>query len=103
MHRAQRAEPLWLDEHAEGATLVFRGNSLRAVVDAAAAGLGLTVLPHFLASRTRGLEPLAPDVLGTRTMSIVVHPDLVRVARVRAVIDFLANAVLRDHAAGVFG
>jgi DNA-binding transcriptional LysR family regulator len=93
----------WLDEHAEGASIVFRGNSLRAIVDAAVAGLGLTVLPHFLAARTPGLSLLAPDVLGTRTLSIVVHPDLVRVARVRAVIDFLTEAVLRDHAAGVFG
>jgi DNA-binding transcriptional LysR family regulator len=93
----------WLDEHAEGASIVFRGNSLRAIVDAAVAGLGLTVLPHFLAARTPGLSLLAPDVLGRRTLSIVVHPDLVRVARVRAVIDFLTEAVLRDHAAGMFG
>ncbi len=93
----------WLDEHAEGASIVFRGNSLRAVVDAAVAGLGLTVLPHFLASRTPGLGLLAPEVLGTRTLSVVVHPDLVHVARVRTVIDFLADAVRRDHDAGAFG
>jgi DNA-binding transcriptional LysR family regulator len=93
----------WLDEHAEGASIVFRGNSLRAIVDAAVAGLGLTVLPHFLASRSLGLELLAPEILGTRTLSVVVHPDLVHVARVRTVIDFLADTVLRDHAAGVFG
>lgn len=93
----------WLDEHAEGASVVFRGNSLRAVVDAAAAGLGLTVLPHFLGARTAGLALVSPDVLGTRTLSLVVHPDLVNVARVRAVLDFLADAVRRDHAAGVFG
>ena len=93
----------WLNEHAARATVVFRGSSLRAVVDAAVAGLGLTVLPHFLAVRTGGLPLLAPEVLGARTMSIVVHPDLVQVARVRAVIDFLVEAVLRDHAAGVFG
>jgi DNA-binding transcriptional LysR family regulator len=93
----------WLDEHADGASIVFRGNSLRAIVDAAVAGLGLTVLPHFLATRTPSLSLLAPDVLGTRTLSVVVHPDLVHVARVRAVIDFLVGVVLRDHAAGLFG
>lgn len=93
----------WLDEHAQGANVVLRGNSLRAIADAAVAGLGLTVLPHFLASRTPGLSALAQDVLGARTLSIVIHPDLVRVARVRAVIDFLVEVVKRDHAAGVFG
>jgi DNA-binding transcriptional LysR family regulator len=76
---------------------------LRAIADATVAGLGLTVLPHFLAARTAGLVLLAPDVLGTRTLSIVIHPDLVRVARVRAVIDFLVDVVTRDHAAGLFG
>jgi DNA-binding transcriptional LysR family regulator len=93
----------WLDEHADGATIVLRGNSLRAIADASVAGLGLTVLPHFLATRTAGLALLAPDVLGTRTLSIVVHPNLVHVARVRTVIDFLTEAALRDHAAGLFG
>ncbi|HEY8072717.1 MAG TPA: LysR family transcriptional regulator [Labilithrix sp.] len=93
----------WLDEHAEGASVVFRGNSLRAIADAALAGLGVTVLPHFLATRLTGLELLSEEILGTRTLSIAVHPDLVQVARVRAVIDFCAEAVLRDHAAGVFG
>jgi len=93
----------WLADHADGATVVFRGNSPPAVLEAACAGLGLTVLPHFFASRDPRLGLVASDVLGTRTLSIVVHPDLHRVARVRAVMDFLVAAILRDHAAGVFG
>lgn len=93
----------WLAEHAQGATVVFRGNSLRAVLDAAAAGLGLTVLPHFIASREQRLSAIAPDVLGSRTLSLVVHPALKSVARVRLVMDFLMEAVLRDHAGGLFG
>jgi len=94
---------LWLNEHSEGASVVLRGNSLRAIADAVVAGLGLSVLPHFLASRTPGLCLLAPEVLGSRTLSAAIQPELVHVARVRAVLDFLVDAVLRDHAAGVFG
>jgi DNA-binding transcriptional LysR family regulator len=93
----------WLAKHARGATIVSRGNSVRAVVDAAAAGLGLAVLPHFLASREPRLKLVAPDVLGTRILSIVTHPDLKDVARVRIVIDFLVAAILRDHERGAFG
>lgn len=93
----------WLSDHAAGATVVFRGNSLRAVLDAAAAGLGLTVLPHFIASREPRLSAVATEVLGTRTLSLVVHPALKGVARVRVVMDFLIEAVLRDHARGLFG
>jgi len=94
---------LWLAEHADGASIVFCGNSLRSVLEAASADLGLTVLPHFLASRDPRLQPLVPDVLGTRTLTIVVHPDQRRVARVRVVMDFIVEVVLRDHARGVFG
>jgi DNA-binding transcriptional LysR family regulator len=93
----------WLAAHGGGATVAFRGNSLRAILDATAAGLGLTVLPHFFASREPRLQPVAPDILGSRPLSIVVHPDLIKVARVRAVIDAMVAAVLRDHARGVFG
>jgi DNA-binding transcriptional LysR family regulator len=93
----------WLAAHTAGATIAFRGNSLRAILDAVGAGLGLSVLPHFFASRDPRLQPLAPDILGTRTLSVVVHPDLKKVARVRIVIDWLVEAVLRDHTAGVFG
>lgn len=93
----------WLDEHSEGASIVFRGNSLRAIADAAVAGLGITVLPHLLGTRTPGLSLVAPDLLGERTLSIVVHPDLAHVPRVRAVIDFVVDTVRRDHAAGLFG
>jgi DNA-binding transcriptional LysR family regulator len=92
-----------LDKNAGRAAIVTRGNSIRAVAEAAAAGLGITVLPHFLASREPRLELVAPDVLGTRTLSIVTHPNLKSVARVRAVLDFLIAAILRDHERGLFG
>jgi len=93
----------WLAAHTSGATVVVRGNSMPAMLDAAGAGLGLTVLPHYFASRDPRLRPLAPDVLGTRRLAIVVHPDLKKVGRVRVVIDALAAAILRDHDRGVFG
>lgn len=93
----------WLAEHAGDAKIVFRGNSLHALLDAAAAGLGLVVLPQFAASRDGRLRAVAPDILGTRTLSLVMHPDLRKVARVRVVADALVAAVLRDQARGVFG
>jgi hypothetical protein len=60
-------------------------------------------LPHYFASRDPRLRRLAPDVLGTRKLSIVVHPDLKKVGRVRVVIDALVAAILRDQERGVFG
>lgn len=89
----------WLAEHASAASTVFRGNSLRAVLDAALAGIGLAVLPCQLCDPEPRLERLLPESLGSRTLCLVVHPDLARVARVRAVIDFLAHIAHRDRAA----
>jgi DNA-binding transcriptional LysR family regulator len=82
---------------------VFRGNSVHAVRDAAAAGLGVAVLPHFFARREPRFRLLADDVLGSRTLTLVVHPALTQVARVRAVIDFLVEVITRDRDRGVFG
>jgi hypothetical protein len=36
-------------------------------------------------------ERLHPDVLGTRNLSLVARPDVAKLARVRAVMDFLAG------------
>lgn len=89
---------VWLDAHQEGATVACRCNTLHAVVQATQAGIGLTVIPQHLGTLAK-LRLLAPDVLGSRSISLVVHPDLAKVARIRTVMTFLADAILRDHAA----
>lgn len=89
----------WLAAHGDGATVAFRGNSLRAVLEATLAGMGLTVLPCQLGDPEAGLVRLSPESLGHRTLCLVVHPDLAKVARVRAVIDFLVEVTARDRAA----
>jgi DNA-binding transcriptional LysR family regulator len=88
----------WLAEHGTGASIVFRGNSLRAVLDATLAGMGVTVLPCQMCQREQHLQRVSAEVLGSRTLSLVVHPDLANVARVRAVMDFLAEIMKRDGA-----
>ncbi len=88
----------WLDKHATGAHVVFRANSIVAAVNATIVGMGLAVLPCFLADFEPELRRLTPLVLGARDVFLVVHPDLVRVARVRAVMDFVIEAFARDGA-----
>jgi DNA-binding transcriptional LysR family regulator len=82
---------LWLEAHGAGARVVLRGNSIMAVLNACLAGLGVTVLPCFLGDVEPTLARLAPKHLGTRPMYLVVHPDRARVARVRVVMDFVAE------------
>jgi DNA-binding transcriptional LysR family regulator len=82
---------LWLAAHGAGANVVLRGNSIMAVLNACLAGLGLTVLPCHLGDVEPTLVRVAPQVLGTRPMFLVVHPDMARVARVRVVMDFVVE------------
>ncbi len=66
--------------------------------EAAAAGMGVTVLPCFMGDahpglmRVPGVEP-RPD----RSIWLLLHSDLRRTARVRAFVDFAAEAIQRDR------
>ena len=88
----------WLESHGTGATVVMRASTMAAALDAGIAGAGLTLLPCFMGDPAPGLRRLLPTVIGDRDISLVVHPDLARVGRVRATMDFLIEAFLRDAA-----
>jgi DNA-binding transcriptional LysR family regulator len=88
---------LWLKEHAKGATVVTRGNSIIAVLNAATFGMGLATLPCFLGDAETALTRVSDERVGTRNVFLVVHPDLARVARVRAVVDHIVEAFTRDR------
>jgi len=87
----------WLEAHAAGARFVMRGNSLMSVLNAVIAGFGVSVVPCFLADAEPTLVRLTTEVLGTREITLVVHPDMARVARVRAVMDFIVEIAKRDR------
>lgn len=88
----------WLKAHAEGAHIVLRASSITAACDAASFGNGLVPLPCFVGDPAPGLQRLTPEVIGFREITLVVHPDLARVARVRAAMDFIIETWLADAA-----
>jgi DNA-binding transcriptional LysR family regulator len=87
---------LWLAGHVGSAEVVLRGNSIVSVLNAAIIGMGLAVLPCFLADAETSLRRLTPAVVGTREIWLVFHPDVARIARVRTVIDFVTEAIGRE-------
>lgn len=92
---AARSEALgWADE-LDG-PVVLRATSAFAVRAAAAAGLGVGLLPCFLADRTPGLLRVLSEVR-TREIWLTVHRELRSSARARAGMTFLAQ-VLEDAA-----
>jgi DNA-binding transcriptional LysR family regulator len=75
-------------------TVQLRSSNLIAQLRAAAAGAGLCVLPDFIAASEPGLVRVLPGQVGlTRTFWLLTHADLKGLARVRAVADFITEAV----------
>jgi DNA-binding transcriptional LysR family regulator len=65
-------------------------------MNAAIVGMGLAVLPCLLAASEARLRRLTSEILGSRDIFLVVHPDLAKVARVRAVMDFVVEMTKRE-------
>jgi DNA-binding transcriptional LysR family regulator len=75
----------------------FQSSSIFAQLTATRNGLGLCVLPFFIADKYPELRQVLPgDVDLRRHYWITCHRDLRHVARVRGVIDFLTDAVERN-------
>lgn len=82
----------WLEELAAGRQFAFRSNDLAALYQACRAGLGLAVLPHFLARDDSALFPVPGySCVLSRPIWVVFHRDVRRSPRVKAVADFLSG------------
>jgi DNA-binding transcriptional LysR family regulator len=88
----------WLDEHAGRAKIVLRCREMVEMLASTASGMGLAVLPCVLASTEATLVRLTPDVLATRSISLVFRRDAVVAPPLRAVMR-LVTGILREHAA----
>jgi DNA-binding transcriptional LysR family regulator len=87
---------LWLAAHACGTHVVLRANSIVAALNAAICGMGIAALPCIVAGAERAIVRVIPGTVGERDVFLAVHPDLARVARVRAVMDFFIDVFERD-------
>ena len=88
------AQSRWVARHIPRERIAVRVDSLTAMVDAVQAGLGVGFLLCFLGDRVRDLVRVAEpmDALDTQ-LWILTHPDLRRVARIRAFTDYLYEAL----------
>ncbi|HEX8794033.1 MAG TPA: LysR family transcriptional regulator [Polyangiaceae bacterium] len=85
----------WLRRASEPARVRLRVTNLLSVVAAVRAGLGLGLLPGMFAGADPPLVRIGQPVASAEGW-LLVHPDLQRVARVRAVIDTLAELARQD-------
>jgi len=88
----------WMRSEMGSAAVVLRADSLLALRGAAQAGLGLAVLPCYLGDRAEALVRVCPPIERIETaLWLLTHEDLRRTARVRAFLDFAAEALARER------
>ncbi len=81
----------WLEREIDPALIGFRASSFRIVLEALSAGMGLGLAPCFLADPTPGLVRCSEPIEAAGTgLWLLVHPDLRRTARIRALLDFMS-------------
>ena len=89
----------WLKQRAPERRIVFRSNATAALLAAARAGLGTAVLPCYVGDAEPRLRRLAAADLPGYEVWLLVHGDLRRTPRVKAVIDWLDEVVERARPA----
>lgn len=84
----------WFEKNAPGIPVAIAANSRLIQYAACKAGLGVAILPCIAADEDGDLIRLLPaEEVRSVPLWLVAHRDLVRTARVRAVMDFLADIV----------
>lgn len=87
----------WVRKHVAAERVALRVDSLVTMADAVASGFGVGWLLCPLAQARKGLVQLRPPTRELDTQIwVLTHPDLKRVARVRALTDYLYAALSAD-------
>lgn len=87
----------WLDDVVESPRMVFYSNSILAQCNAAIGGLGIVMLPTFVASGAHGLQRLFPDVSVKRDVWLSVRAEQSHLSRIRAVTKFFSHIFEMDR------
>lgn len=94
---AHLASDQWFRRMYPDATVVLRSNSLQGLHIAAEAGMGVAVLPCFMGDQSDQLIQMDTPIMDASSLLwLLTHEDLRRTARVRAFLDFMAEALQQD-------
>lgn len=86
------ASAKWVRAHVPAECVVWSANSPLAIQAAARSGMGIAALPCYLADPDPALCRVCPPIEAMQSaLWLLTHPDLRRVARIRAVLDFAAD------------
>ena len=89
----------YLSDLCQTEQIVLRSTSVLAQHEAVVAGMGLAILPLFLAKRDARLRPVLPDAVKlTRTFWMSMPLEIQDISRMRATWDFLREAGAQGQA-----
>lgn len=92
----ESAPVIWLRQVLEGRSAAFATNPASGRLAAAKAGIGIALVPCMV-SEGSGLVRVLPEVeIPCVDLWLLVHRDLARIARVRAVLDFIHDRARAD-------
>ena len=89
----------WLQERAPDRRVVYRSNSTTSLLSVAREGVGVALLPCYIGDADPGLRRIDGPAPAPQEIWLLVHGDLRRTPRVRAVIDWLDELVERARTA----
>jgi DNA-binding transcriptional LysR family regulator len=88
----------WIAKNIPPGRVILKGNSLLVLLAAARAGIGIAPSPCYLGDADPALiraGPVIPEMASA--LWLLTHPDLRRVARIRAFLDFMASWLADRH------
>lgn len=88
----------YLSELAQGLTATIRCSSINAQLHLVASGVGIGVLPRFMADANPSLVPLLPENRIVRSFWLVTHRDTHNLSRIKATREWLLGAVEASRA-----
>ncbi|WP_086931668.1 LysR family transcriptional regulator [Agarilytica rhodophyticola] len=92
----------WIEKQLQGHSPYLTVSSVASMVAAVQAGLGLAVLPHFVAKR-RGLSCIRDNLEVEQPIYLVIQGDLAHSRRVRVVADFLVDIISKHQSILEYG
>jgi DNA-binding transcriptional LysR family regulator len=88
---------VWMAKHVPSVTVAGRGNSLPSILELVRAGIGVGLLPCLLADQSPDLRQIGSPAPMALDLWLLTHNDLRNVARVRATMTALADAIARSQ------
>ena len=87
----------WLDEVVTNPKMTFQSNSILAQRNAAVGGMGIVLLPTFVAAGESGLVRVLPDKVSVRReIWVSVRTEQSHLSRIKTVLQFLKKTIADD-------